>query len=80
MPVPDYLIDQEESYIKSRGYTFRDFSAEQVMTMLEMDEIAKKVKEANPTWDKWQEQNYKKQGYVKVKSNCITGGEVWIKK
>jgi hypothetical protein len=80
MPVPEYLIYQEEEYIKSRGYTFKDFSAEQILTVLEMEKIFEKVKQENPFWHKWSEAIYKKQGYVKVKSTGIIGGEMWIKK
>ena len=34
--IPDYLTDQNIDYIKARGYSFRDFSAEQVIDALRM--------------------------------------------
>ena len=79
MAVPDYLEDQEEEYIKARGYTFRDFSAEQVMDMLKLQEISKKCEEKYPAMNAFIDEMYKKQGYKQIKSNSIVGGYMWKK-
>lgn len=39
MAVPSYLTDQNEDYIKQRGYSFKDFSAEQILDELRMRDI-----------------------------------------
>lgn len=39
MAVPEYLTDQNENYIKSRGYTFKDFSPEQILDQLKLVDI-----------------------------------------
>lgn len=66
MPVPSYLIDQEEEYIRARGFTFRDFSAEQVIDALKL----KSMETTN---------NYKMDGHMLVKSTSIAGGKIWKK-
>jgi hypothetical protein len=40
MPVPSYLTDQNEDYITSRGYSFKQFSAEQILDELRMRDIS----------------------------------------
>jgi hypothetical protein len=39
MPVPSYLTDQNEDYIKGKGYSFKQFSAEQVLDELRMRDV-----------------------------------------
>ena len=39
MQLPNYLADQNEKYIKDKGYSFRDFSSEQIIDELRMKDI-----------------------------------------
>lgn len=39
MPVPSYLTDQNEDYIKAKGQSFKNFSPEQILDELRMRDI-----------------------------------------
>lgn len=88
MPVPDYITDQELSYLTARGYNFKNFSAEQVMDELDIkhkssDEILAKLQHkkipAQDTYNEYVNWRYIKEGYKEKKNTAISGGFVWAK-
>lgn len=39
MPIPDYLVDQTYDYIKAKGFSWKDFSSDQILGALRMRDI-----------------------------------------
>ena len=92
MPVPSHLTDQELSYIESRGFNFRDFSAEQVQDELASNGIKsagdyfnfqKKPEppsiESGVEYSHVSAEMYKKMGYALKRSTSIAGGWIYAK-
>jgi hypothetical protein len=77
--IPAWLTDQEEKTIKAHGYSFRDFSAEQVMAELYEPEIPTLMIHDQLSYEDFVTYRYESNGYVKHKSTSIAGGYIWKK-
>lgn len=87
MCVPSYLVDQEIEYIQARGFTFRDFSSEQVINELHSHDIYSaddyKQYQKKPTvtladngltYSNISAIRYEQLGYSLKKSSSLVGG------
>jgi len=76
--VPSYLIEQEIDYIEARGFSFRDFSPEQVLTQLKLKQISDELESTQ--YGKFSSDALKRRGFSPRKGRDIAGRIIWEQK